>query len=793
MFRKTITAIFVICIILNPAHKARAAEVTTVDFLGDIEVNAAGPFLLLMDSGRNRLIAANTLSSSISIIDCGNETVRNIPIGGRGLQHLKSESFVLEPSSGRICLIGDRTFHVIDPACGKVTDIETDCQFESAALTSRGNVFLVGRETGEIGFFDSSTGRFTELDWLDRSEPLVNMNATPPPPIRKVVYDRKLGRIIALDGFSSSIHFFDPSTGGKLSERELDLKPRSRWHLAGYDPEKHALHVVLETSGRKVMEAVSIDTGGDNDIITSLPGLTEGVGICFNRKRNEVYISYDNHPTVHVIDYGNRGEISEIRIPAYGNDGAAVDIGNDILYTASWAHGEIDVIDLESRKLVKRIKNPEIIPHMFSLVFNPRTNRLYFPKGATAVNGTFGSAVTALDPETEKSWKIRTGWAPIDLIELRDSEDFMVFSSEDMFARVSPDGEFDSHLLPVDYPVNAEYSPSGKVYLSYGPHQSYWPTVYIWDARNGVLTIDPNTLEYYDRRIPRQALDMALDEEGVLYLAQNNWGRERQFITRLPDEIRLFEPAQMIELPDTVQRETTRRVLEYDRVEDMLYLLRAGETDTERTLVQIVDPASGKLTGSVEAGINGTDLTFDRDYIYVTNFGSGSVTVVRKSDQRTAGIPTGGSPVRGCLNGSSYMAVDHTGNRLVVVDRNGIEDLLSGRAEAGQIAESYQIPFEGMPDNICSGRNGPIITSHSSSRMMVIRFDIESQRFETILRFDYPFGDVSLAGSNSSFYMKGQFGDAVFSLNRIETDSAGRIWITDFLAGKLFIIENGKP
>jgi hypothetical protein len=37
--------------------------------------------------------------------------------------------------------------------------------------------------------------------------------------------------------------------------------------------------------------------------------------------------------------------------------------------------------------------------------------------------------------------------------------------------------------------------------------------------------------------------------------------------------------------------------------------------------------------------------------------------------------------------------------------------------------------------------------------------------------------------------MTGQFGDAVFELNRMKTASDGRLWITDFLSGKLFILE----
>jgi len=791
MLKKSFLLAIIVILLSTAAPQVLYSDVITVDFIEDMKVNAAGPFLLRIDENRNRLIAANTLSSSISIIDCKTEKVRNIPIGGRGLQHLKSECLYLDPASGRICLISDGSFHIIDPGSGEVTDIETEHQYESAVICSgTGNLFLTGRETGRLGFFDGSTGSFSELDWLERSEPLLNMNATPPPPIRKVVYDPELGLVIAVDGYSSTIHTFDPATGRKLSERELNVEPRARWHLAGYDRKRHALHLVLETSDRKVTEAVMVDIDGVKDIITPLPGLTEGVGICFNPKRNELYISYDNHPTVHVVDYTRQGEMSAIKIPAYGNDAAAVDTERDLLYLASWAHGEIDVIDLSERALVRRILDLEIIPHMFSMVFSHRMNRIYFPRGATAVNGTFGSAVTALDPVSGQSWKIRTGWCPMEIIQLRDKDSFLVFSSEDMVARVRPGGESDIYTLPVDYPINATHSPSGGIYLSYGPHQSYWPTVYIWAARNGVLGIEPETMKYYDRRIPRQGMDMALDGDGILYLTQNNWGRENQFITRLLDEVRLFEPVKRLVLPDTVQRETTQRVLEYDPAEALLYFLKAGEKESGRSSLHIVNPDSGAQAGKVYAGINGTDLAFDSDFIYVTNFGSGSITAVRKTDRDTANIQTGGSPVRMCLGEGRLYAIDHTGNRLLVLEKDSVEQVFTSRAEAGDIIKRYDIPFRGLPDNIICSGDRPVITSHSSSRLVILRFDPERESFETLLEYDYSFGDVSLAGSNSSFYMRGQFGDAVFSLNKIETDSENRFWITDFLAGKLFILED---
>ena len=47
------------------------------------------------------------------------------------------------------------------------------------------------------------------LDWLETEERLINLNATPPPPIRKVVADGSLGCVVAVDGLDPAIYVFD--------------------------------------------------------------------------------------------------------------------------------------------------------------------------------------------------------------------------------------------------------------------------------------------------------------------------------------------------------------------------------------------------------------------------------------------------------------------------------------------------------------------------------------------------------------------------------------------------------
>jgi YVTN family beta-propeller protein len=763
--------------VLSGAPAGADVSVKTVDFLDGtgLSVNAAGPMLVRVDEGRNRLIIANTLSSSMSVLDCAHGRLRNIPTGGRALQHLKSEAMTISERTGVVYLIGTKCFHIVSPESGTSETVPTGVQFESIAVDeATGNVFIAGRESKSLGFYKAKSKKLEMRRWTDVREDLVNLNATPPPPVRKVVADADLKQVIAVDGIEPAIYAFDGASGAQVSSRAIDLPAGGRWHLGGYSEEDHSLLIVVETAERKVVRAAKLSATGGEDTIVVLPELTEAVGIIYNPAREELYIPYDNHASVHVVDFKDGGSLDEIAVPAYGNDGSAVDVENDVLYVSSWAFGEIDQIDLKTRSLSKRITGLGIIPHMFSLAYNPNDGLLYFPKGATAVNGTFGAAVTAFDPRTESARKVYTGWCPVDLIELSGRGDFLVFNSEDELAEVDPDGGFKIRNLRYDYPIAACYGPGGDVYLSYGPHQSYWPTVYIWDAKDGILAIDGDDLDIYDRRIPRQALSLAADEDGVLYFTQNNWGKEEQFLGVFADEVRVFDPAKRITLGDEVNREITQRILRYDPGAGCLYLVRIGETDGDPSVLQVIDPAEAKVLERVALGLTSTDLIFDKDRIYVANFDSDTVSIIDKVTFASEDVKTGGEPLRLCRCGDMVYVITHAGNTIEEVRPGG---------------SSFKVPYAGLPDNVFPWKDKAIITSHSAEGLAIVEFDPAAGSFTVLHRHAYPYGDTRFDSGNVSFYVRGQYGDALPFITRGRTDAEGRLWISDFLSGKLFILE----
>ena len=753
-----------------------AYQVKKVDFLpAGMRVNGAGPLLLKLDTTRNRLVLANTLTSALTLVDCADQSVVNIPLSGRIPHYLKSEAMAIDSRTGNIYVIGNKVLHVVFPAARTSRSFPSRKQFEMVAVDeTSGNAFMVGRESREMACLELKRGRMDYVPFAEKEEVMLNLNQTPPPPIRKVVCDNSTASVLVIDGYSATLHRFAAGSRKPLGKRKLALVPGARWHFAAYSQQRHELILVVETAARKVVQAAKISAGNGRDVIIALPELTEAVGVSYNEKRDELYIPYDNHPSLHVVDFTDGGSIAEIKLPAYGNDASALDLENDLLYVSSWAYGEIDQIDLSARRLRKRFFQAAVLPHMFHMSFNPHDGRLYIPLGATAVNGSFGSALSVLDPRSGDLKKIYSGWSPQELVQQPGSDAFLVFNNEDQFARVSPDGASETFVLPALYPHQALSTPSGNIVLAYGPHQSYWPVVYIWAARNGILGIDGRSLEFHDRRIPRLAQQMALTRAGVLYALQNNWGDEKQFLITLPDDVRSPNLGDMrLELEEMVSRETSQRLLEYDEHSGWLYAARVGEKDGDPGVLQIIEPRGAKVLRRFEIGVTPVALACDHEKIVALGFDSDLLTVIRKADFSSSAIRCGKNPLKVVLVGSIPYVLNHGDNTI---------------SELGQPARVHQIPFPGGPDNMRRHENSLLITSHNAKELYIIAFDLSRKSFSLLHREEYPFGETGFTGANSSFFLRGQFGDCIYELNKIRTDPAGRIWVSDFLAGKLFIL-----
>ena len=268
----------------------------------------------------------------------------------------------------------------------------------------RGTLFSPDARARRSAFYKPGAKKLALKPWLDHRENLINLNATPPPPIRKVVADAA-----ARTGDRRRRLYLDPLRFRRAKAKPLRLatdpaRAGGRWHLAGYDAARHELFLVTETAERKVIQAAKIDVVGRTTSSCRSPNSPrESASSTTPRGEKSTSRTTTIRRSTSSTSRSRRGH--EIAIPAYGNDASAVDAANGLLYIGSWAHGEVDVIDLETRTLENASRISESSRTCSRWRSIRKTNTVYFPKGGSAVNGTFGAAVTALDPVTEKTEK----------------------------------------------------------------------------------------------------------------------------------------------------------------------------------------------------------------------------------------------------------------------------------------------------------------------------------------------------------------------------------------------------
>jgi DNA-binding beta-propeller fold protein YncE len=204
-----------------------------------------------------------------------------------------------------------------------------------------------------------------------------------------------------------------------------------------------------------------------------------------------------------------------------------------------------------------------------------------------------------------------------------------------------------------------------------------------------------------------------------------------------------------------------------------LYLVKVGETDKENGKLQIIDLSTRKMIKEIEVGLNPVDLYFNDKNIYISNFDSNTLSRIDKNTFDVESIEINKAPFKIVGMDSTIFVINHESGTL---------------QRLGENKKSWKIPVDGSPDNLFANNKKLVITVHNAQELNIIEFDTTTEKFTIVHNFKYPYGEVDLGTNNNSFYLSGQFGDGIYELNQIKADSLGRIWITDFLAGRLFII-----
>jgi YVTN family beta-propeller protein len=166
-----------------------------------------------------------------------------------------------------------------------------------------------------------------------------------------------------------------------------------------------------------------------------------------------------------------------------------------------------------------------------------------------------------------------------------------------------------------------------------------------------------------------------------------------------------------------------------------------------------------------------TSVSFNNKHIFVTNFGSNTVSVIDKLNFSINNIKTGKTPLKSCILNNKVYFINH-------LDRT-----------IGNLEKEFFLPVKGLPDNIFVHKKRILITAHSGTKFSLISFNPENNKIKVIYSYSYPYGQTNLNTKNSAFFMNGQYADSIFELNKILIYE-NSILITDYISGKLFILKD---
>ena len=770
--------------------------VVTVDFLAPLglDANALAPQVLCTDPLRNRVFAACANSSAVAVINEGpgappSRAAFNIPVGSRMQRWLREEGMRVSSKTGKLYLAGEKRLIIVDPEKRESLFIPLPGNFEAIALDEeRERAFLTGRACAGLAVVDVKSKNVSIVPCMEAGEPLPFMAASAPPPIRVPFFDPVKKRVYVVDGLHSAFITVDASDEkASFSARKLPLGSFPRWHTAGVSEKPGMLTAAVESDKRAATHAIAIDTAGSGDVVVDLPEKhTEPAGVAFDEALGELYIPYDNMKCIHVVTFGAEPEVVPIELPSNGVDATEYDPLARTLFASGWNEAVLFIVDMKARKRSFTIPYFPVYPHMNCMAFNRNTRKLYVPTGSTAVNGTFGSGISVFDVENFEYSSIRTGWAPKSLVQIPGTDAFYVFGAQDGFARVKPCGKFDVHALPYPYPHRALVHPNGKdIALAYGPHSSMWPQYYIGGTRNGVFFLDAETGRIKSDRItPRGAHDMIFDKKGRLWALQNTWGTEAPFLVTWDEDASTGSGGWVrVDLPPKIMNECLLRLLALDEKTGTIYACRAGNLNTENGAVYQIDPNTREIISTRDVGTTPTSICVlpEQSKVYVANFDDDTVSVLdfSSSEGKTRTVSVGRKPIA--------LAADRRSNIVYVLNHLGCSLTVIGKEK-----RTLRLPEDALPNNLIFDpeKRCVYITAHASDEARIYRINPADREsvIETIHTFKHPYGEAVFDQQNAAFSERGQWGDFIFRLTEMAIDTQGRLWVTDYLGGKLWIL-----
>lgn len=785
---------FIIVLTITCLASFSSESVTQVDFpkLIGLNGNSQGPHILIADSVNLKIFAPCINSSSVAVIDAKSDKVSVIPIASRMPRKLRVQGAAINHKSGELALAGQNSIIIVDAGSLKSRSIELNSDYPSVAFDeSTGNILAVGRTSAGMAVIKAGSDKVNYVKYGHKDSDVQYFAVSAPTPIRTVWVDKASRKIFIFDGTLPKLYILDADTFEVISSRSLPVPPFPRWHWGGPDWEDNRFYLSVEDDLRVSRFAVSVDLKGSDDVVVPLPaGATEPTGVSISTKRNELYIPYDNNDFIHAISFTPQPKVEQIMHNSkYGIDSSIYDEDTGFLYALSWADGIMYEINVSERKVNHHTPYFPVYPHMNNFAYIPSLGKIYVPSGATAVNGTFGSLITVFNVKTLEMKTLRTGWSPVGLAEINHSGIFAVSGSDDSFALVSSEGSVDFIKLPFPYLHDVLFEESGKnIYISYGLHYSVFPVFYIRATRGGIYKLDERGELLTERQTDRLAQKMLIDDNNVLWATENIWGKEepRLVYYDLSDQSKWGK----LYLPPAIDNECSLRRLKKNPENGDLWILRNGDRPGDSGLAHRVNPKTKTLLATYNAGVAPTDIAFLERTALIVSFTEDKLTAVNAlsgapDSEKPITIKTGSGPIA--------VAVDPIRKEAYIVNhKDSSLTVLSAKEGSAKILKTVKIPGNYRPGNAFFALGYLYISAHNASRFVLYRYNPSDRQFKSVIENDYPYGEVSFDQSNTAFANPAQWGDAVYRLNEFASDAQGRLWVTDYLSGKLWILKDNE-
>jgi hypothetical protein len=79
--------------------------------------------------------------------------------------------------------------------------------------------------------------------------------------------------------------------------------------------------------------------------------------------------------------------------------------------------------------------------------------------------------------------------------------------------------------------------------------------------------------------------------------------------------------------------------------------------------------------------------------------------------------------------------------------------------------------------------------AHAKDSFELFEISPETGKVKTLFKQKFPYGEITFDQANSAFGERAQWADAIFRLTDLRQDAKGRLWMSDYLSGNVWILE----